>query len=148
MKYYHYTVNTGDLAIHNEHAVDKSIMPQIASWLKESTKKEGVKIDDTCKWQSCIVDGHGGSTTIYIIKSGLEIPAIEVCYSKRDLDIYHAIADMARKHDIENKLHREIKLPYIVDLILPSCPLDREFLMMSGDMAKCIGITYMTVMDK
>lgn len=38
MKYYHYTVNTGDLAIHNEHAVDKSIMPQIASWLKESTK--------------------------------------------------------------------------------------------------------------
>lgn len=148
--FYHYTLNTGHARESYEEELNKGLFFVLNNILGESRSKDGVKADlihDGFEYNvktTIAEEGFMITLSYYSKQKYCKIPILEIGGSFHNLAPLQELEKMATSIGAPCAEIKNIKYPYVVDLVFPTAPLyviekgDPAAMMWTSDFARCM----------
>ena len=148
--FYHYTLNTGHVRESYEKELDKGLFFILNNILDESRNKDGAKVDlihDGFKYNvktTITEEGFLITLSYYSKQEYCKIPILEIAGSFHNLAPLQELEKIATSIGAPCVKIKNIKYPYVADLVFPTAPLyamekgDPGAMMWTSDFARCM----------
>lgn len=141
LKINHHTLNTGNVRISTISDINPSIYFILNNYISQAKKEITELIDET--YFQIIEDENGYVCTLYTKMNEKYIPILSTLGTKYEWarkDIWTTAENLySSAFDKNTTFTIPSNVPYIVDIILPTCMYAPQVFQWTGDFTKCIG---------